>query len=378
MTHFISISILFVILSLGSCSETHKLIKVKEIVFNAEFNPRLPSSGTFERNDSIYYYLTDVATSKKVNVYNSAGKLIYVVDLHKASKILDGIDNINMINFDTLFGFNQAQNNLVLLDYQGNILKRIDLDSLVDHRYIFRVSTKGTFYKDGRFYFGTGIPNNQYRNMGSMENRKYNGRLMLDLPPLIEFSSLFTNEKPSFKLLLPGYFGNILTENDFFVEASYYSFTDESMIYHSNFNDSVTVINLKTYKKKLYQLSSNFSNIIVPPVPIDSLDRIPITNKLRCYGAINQILYDSSQKLFYVLFLLDTHGNEEGQKSRETSIAVYNHDFEKLMEEKWPLHKYISFITINSEGLILIKYDEDNYIPKQTKKYTYEIYRYKN
>ena len=367
----LSIAILLIVFSCDIKKEA-KLIKIKEIPIESKFVPSLNNSGVFMHKDKEYYFLSDINTFKEVAFYNSKGKKVDSVSLKDVIKKEGTLKGISVHNLDTIFCLSY-NNNISSIDNNGEIIRLFNFDNKINYKYTLYSPSYHGFYSDSKMFFDCEPKNLDNNKLDKIELLKYQLEFLYKEPYFICIENVFDTSNIKIKTYLDGYYSKFISSDYRAVESYYISINNNIIYVWSCFNDTITKLNINNNRTTKIRLQSEYSNIVVPPVSI--YKNIDISENLRQYGAINRLVYDKYRNVFYVMFLHDTPGNKDGNKYRNFSIAVYDNNFNKLLEKKLNPQKYISYLFVNKDGLVLIKYDKENLTNQSKRKYTYEIYK---
>jgi hypothetical protein len=378
---FNSSLLLIFLLSIISCQykESKSLNLINTVELNFNLFVRLINCGTITIEDETFYYLTDVSSRKKICVYNHTGEELFQISLAECAKAIGEIDAISLHNFDTIYCFNDKHGFIVQINRNGEILNKKNLSSFLNNQYEFFVNQNGIFHLKDELVFGikptlinldSKYFDNYWNYILTANSIRYQS------PYLVKFQNPFISNLTQHNYLLKGYYKRFLNNDQDISEGSNFEINEKEIIVWSWYNDTITFLDLVDSTQRLVKIKSKYSSLAVPTM--DS-----ITNKsgpshlLRKYGAITRIKYDPYRELYYILMLHNTPGNEDGMKYRDFSIAVYDKDFVKLTEEKFCMDKHLGHIMVNKEGLVMVRYNPDNYLPgNYDKQYFFEIYRY--
>ena len=349
-----------------------KLIKIKEIPIESKFVPSLNNSGVFMHKGKEYYFLSDINTFKEVAFYNSKGKKVDSVSLKDVIKKEGTLKGISVHNLDTIFCLS-CNNNISSIDNNGEIIRLFNFDNKIIYKYTLYSPSYHGFYSDSKMFFDCEPKNLDNNKLDKIELLKYQLEFLYKEPYFICIENVFDTSNIKIKTYLDGYYSTFLSSDYLAVENCNMSINDNIIYVWSWYNDTITKININNHKTIKIRLQSEYSNIVVPPISI--YKNISISENLRRYGAINRLVYDKYRDVFYVMFLHDTPGNKDSDKYRNFSIAVYDNNFNKLLEKELNPKIYINYLFVNQEGLVLIKYDKENLTNQSKRKYTYEIYK---
>jgi hypothetical protein len=383
----ISKLILFaVILAFFACDQHEKgnteksLVLEKEVEIAIPFPTRWKDSGIFYKDGRPFYYFPDLTTHKKLLIYDEQGSRVDSVNLRRMHKALGGMQAMTLINPDSILCFNELSGDVGLVNNNGKLLWKRNFTKFVKDSLMLGSTYAGSFYNNGSLFFGCGVAHHLQKKPITEADMLYNGRLRFEKPHIIEFRNIFDTNSMEIKSYFDGFYSTFLSPEDFFVEKPFYTLSnDTTFIAFSWYTDTVFRVNLQTGKHQKFRLQSDYSELIVPPIPrVESLTR-SINDHTRVFGMINRVVYDSYRELYYTSFLHHTEGNEEGGKYRDFSIGIYDSNFNKLEEVKFDPREYFSSFFVSKDGLVLIKYRMEEYDnPTKVKHFTFQTYAYEN
>lgn len=370
--------ILLTFVSLVACSDDgNKLaFTISRKSFKLNFEPSHTVSGLFgdstKKNET--YFFGELVTAKKIDLYDVNFKLKKSINLKKFIEELGNaeIQDAAFINKDSLLLFSEMLNTAFLIDAEGKLLKKMDINS---DRKDFKFDLYSTMYnhfynpssKSMIFAQGWSARNPFPEELTTTEqivSYGYNQKRLI--PKFVEVKDFLREGSPVTVNHLKGFNAKIFPKNSLSFEFDYYFISKNLMFFSSWYSDKVFVYDLDK-KEVVNELSikSKYTQIGAQPMTISANSVQNINDYVKECGSfkgqINRIFYDSKNDLLYVM-VYHEQKNPRSQfygVNRDWSLIVYKNLNEKIYEKKFTQGEYaVGFSMLTKSGLWIRKFNK--------------------
>ncbi len=393
-------NLLFIaVLYFFSCSNPENDNNIKsnhlEFVRNYEFKVgmsiRRKHSGIYydKEEKQEYMYFGNVVTDKVIKLFSFENGLVRKIPLDKVTNE-ENIEDFSIISLDTIIVLSQYTNKLFFINREGDIWKKIALDSLIIHPtkdyYEFSTSPYSEINIDNsRIILGADWREKDQKpdyktQLEEIKDFYYNLwksdrylRINIDANGINDYRfgcSLYNTFFPDDSIVdfieLDNYY---IANNDIFVWSDY---SNKIMILNS---DSLTI-------KKTIKIESKLSPIGANLIPINEktvtkLQELTLKNA-RTSGIITRIFYDSHNNIYYFVMLKQiSYDFFEKYKYRPSILMIFDKEFNKI-EEFNITRDQKGFIFSSNKGLLLNKIDDSKSenIKYSDQRITLSLYKY--
>lgn len=322
------------------------------------------------KKELIYVY--DKIIDKKIFLYSVEGQLIRTIPLNRALDTIDNIGRITLISLDTIVINSYHTNEILLMNRDGYIWKKIDLTYKLTDR-------KGNTFE----YMPCMYPITQHTNrliysclwLSNVMDDKSNtipdddadyliyfyGHV-LKSPYFITFSDI-VNQRPQINFHTNSFYQKISDSSHVLAEPPMFTVINNSIFINSYYSDKLFKIDASNFKVcQTIQIVSDYTKIGTNPIKInkDVIGKIQdsITYKEKTSGRIERLLYSPDKKQYYCIVKHETTPESYDLRHIPFSVITLDTNFMKTNEYLFDDYQYAySSSLITNEGLMLLKND---------------------
>lgn len=322
------------------------------------------------KKELIYVY--DKIIDKKIFLYSGEGQLIRTIPLNRALDTIDNIARITLISLDTIVINSYHTNEILLMNREGCVWKKIDLTYKLNDR-------KGnTFEFMPCMYPITQNINRLIYNctwLSNVMDEKSNkipdddaGYLIyfyghfLKSPYFITLSDI-VNEHPKINFHTNRFYKHISDSSHVLGEPPMFTVINNAIFINSYYSDKLFKIDASNFKVcQTIQIISDYTKIGTNPIKINKgvIGKIQdsITYKEKTSGRIERLLYSPGKKEYYCIVKHETTPESYDLGHIPFSVITFDTNFMKINEYLFDGYQYAySSSLITNEGLMLFKND---------------------
>ena len=367
------IALSITILAFVACSpKPDKAKVVKDIVFNTKQISDSPNTYYDRELKKEIIYMYDQIIDKKIFLYSAEGQLINTIPLNRALDTIDNIGRITLISPDTIVINSYHTNEILLLNRNGRVWKKLDLTNKLTDR------------KGNVFEFMSGMyPINQNINhliykctwISNFIDDKSNNVPDNDIDYLKYFyvnvsrSSDFitlsdiVNEHPKINFHTSEFYKQILDSSQLLAEPPMFTLINNAIFINSYYSDKLFKVDASNFRLcQTIQIVSDYTKIGTNPIKINEgvIGKIQdsITYKEKTSGRIERLLYNASKKEYYCIVKHEITTESYDRRHIPFSVITLDTNFIKTKEYLFDNYQYAySSSLITNEGLMLLKND---------------------
>ncbi len=349
---FVVICTLFVILT--GCKTTKKppFEKKRSVSITLPYAPE--SRYLFAQNDTVYFCSYNYNTYKQVDIYDTFyGERINQISLNHLF-LPYGVSFIKVKNTDSILVLANDANILYLINKQGKILQKIDIDSLIKKHICFTYPVRVWALSSDKILYKNDIILHVAKDKPIKEsNSVYQSQVQhnqnhISLPGFVYISN-FLNVSSSVVCDSLPVMSKYMKQNEYFPMIINYFMHRDTLYFYTGFHDKVVRYNAKSleYIDEL-KIHSEYTRLKYP-VPIiteESIHKVfqNTGHLISRLGFIVQIGFYPKKQHFYV-YVSHSHREYQEQKEytlpvnideRKSSIIVYDKNWKKISEYMLP------------------------------------------
>jgi len=290
--------------------------------------------GYFYEKDSLYFYAHNYPTYKNVDILNSSGKVVHSLDVSKLkceSKI-----KVEIHSLDSIYVLSQEPNTLFLLNKNGDVRKRVAIDSLFYHKSVY---TKNKCSYLSVYYYGGNKPMIK------------NGNLLTNLYILLDstYRHLQKSQLGYIKNVLDsnskvkhdnGWINGVIKkEDEHFNLLPFYMFLDDKIVFCISHDRHIYFVNPEdlSFERKIPIYSDYTELEYKKPKITEEPPKTPYVYKAMYKGGIANLWYEGNQYFVLIGHELPLPQKEEmislpDAYDRRYSIIIYNKQWKKQKE----------------------------------------------
>ena len=255
---------------------------------------------------------------QEIDVFNSKGKFLFLVDLKKFNHIKGTIESVQFVSLDSILLFTAPTNFIYLINKEGKILKKIILPYSSTKNYsIFYYPSSGQIFVDHRKIYATPKPveNGDLNKTETLlsSQRKYT-KYYRNLTYLQSFRYIYTDSIRK-DISLPIHWSNFVPPSTFFIPFNKFFITTNDEVIITNVNsDSLFLYKIKDFSLiKRIAVTSKYNNHIGVGTPfLDSTfvysNSETQQKQFRTEAFISKVLYNPTDSLYHLL-IIDSSDN---------------------------------------------------------------------